>query len=117
MERNQKIKNRVMRRVFVLYALRQATSAQTKLFGFLVVSGFLFISVSAHNIILNALNSSHTPFEFLQYTLMAFLSTELSVQVFFIASITVAIFIMRDLSFYIKYAHQGYTPPKLVEVS
>ena len=85
-----------MHRVFFVYGLRLLSAPGIKLAGLGAFSVVLLASVSVQNIFQNTLGALSTPRGFLYFIYDAFFSTELFVQLFFLATLTIGALVVHD---------------------
>ena len=93
---NDQIKQKVMRRVYVLYALRQATRLEVRVAALAVLLGAVLFSVSLSDILANALSTMTSFDRFFSYAADALLSTEVAVQLAVAAVAILMLWLVRD---------------------
>lgn len=97
MEQEQKLRKKIMRRVFAVYLARVTTTPVAKTAVLLATLGAIVSSVSLKDILANTAGAAHAPGSLAFYLADAFLSTEFLIQLFFMVSAVLAVVLIRDV--------------------
>lgn len=95
MKTQQEIRDKIMRRVWGVYVVRQLTGLQARIFAFAVIVFGIASSVSISHVFSNALHVGLPGIG--KFLAVAMLSTSFIVQLFVIAGIFLMIWTVRDL--------------------
>lgn len=100
METEKELTQKIMRRVHMVYVLRQALRPRTRYIGLGVIALIITASVSLKDIAANALSAASSYQGFLHYVADALITTEVFVQVAALCFLALTTLAIRDICLY-----------------